>query len=134
MYGPDGLGKLSAGGHPRRLTHADQTQPKVQTGVNDAPTLDKQQQPADVAQSKQQPIDSAQSKQQVGASQEQSSQEHTQQQVRQQFSEGVQGNSVTSQAQAKSTEKADCFAVFNPPTEKEYQEVCPASTECTCLP
>lgn len=172
VYGPEGLGKLSAGGHPRHLLQADLVQPKVQTGVNDAPILDQlpvdparnmqggqqaagQQHPADLAQSQQQgaldqqqhsanlaqnkqqggldqqqhPAGLVQNKQQGGAGQEQlrqaqrSQEQHTQQQVKEQLSEGAQGSVGAGQAQAESAEKADCFASFNPPTVKEYQEV-----------
>ena len=163
VYGPEGLGKLSAGGHPRHLLQADLVQPKVQTGVNDAPILDQlpvdpaqnkqqggqqaagQQHPADLTQTKQQggvdqqqlPTDLVQNKQQGGIGQEQLSQaqrsqeQHTQQQVKEQFSEGAQGSGGAAQAQAESAEKADCFASFNPPTVKEYQEVCPALKQCS---
>ena len=119
VYGPDGLGKLSAGGHPRHLSQITEAQPKVQTGVNDAPTLQQQQ------HQQQQQVLSQNKAVQGGAAQHQLNQEqrsqeqHSQQQVKEQFSDGAKGGDGQAQQ--------DCFAAFNPPTVPEYQEVSFAS-------
>ena len=129
MYGPKGLGKLSAGGHPRHLAQAQQgrleTQP--QNGVNDVPHTQQHQdtEPVNGSSVNHEELHSQDQVKQGTFSQDQLSQvqrsqeQHSQQQVKEQFSDG----GAKGQAQAVPIRKADCFATFNPPTVQEYQEV-----------
>ena len=149
MYGPNGLGKLSAGGHPRRLAQQDQPQ-NAQTGIQDQPQKGAQVEPNRQPQVQQQQQqwdnrpDETQTPAEVVAqdqisegqiSQDQLSQvkrsqeQHSQQQVKEQFSDGSQG-AAGEAAQAVPIRKADCFATFNPPSVDEYQEVAASNSAC----
>ena len=136
MYGPKGLGKLSAGGHPRRLAQQGQSQHgqdsilqnESQDEPNRQPQAQQQQHgsPDQTQTPEQVAVQDQNSQRQVSKdqlSQTQLSQEqHSQQQVHEQFSEGAKGTAAEG-TQAVPIRKADCFAAFNPPTVEEYQEV-----------
>lgn len=144
MYGPKGLGKLSAGGHPRRLAQQDQPQNVLTGSQNESQKgtqVEPNRQPQVQQQQQQQQWDNSPDQTQTPAevvaqdqisqgrisqdqlSQVQRSQEqHSQQQVKEQFSDGAQG-AAGGATQAVPIRKADCFATFNPPTLEEYQEV-----------
>lgn len=127
VYGPKGLGKLAAGGHPRHLAQAGQGQTQQK---NDVPQMQQHQdvEPTDHS-SDQSELHSQDQVSQGAISQEQltqvqqSQEQHSQQQVKEQFLVGGNGKAGESQAQAVPIIKADCFATFNPPTVQEYQEV-----------
>ena len=130
MYGPKGLGKLSAGGHPRHLAQDYQNQ--QQKGVSDIPKMQQRQdaEPVDKTSDNQKELHTQDQVVHGTISQDQLSQvqrsqeQHTQQQVKEQFSDGVaKGAAGGGQAEAVPIRKADCFATFNPPTVQEYQEV-----------
>lgn len=132
MYGPKGLGKLSAGGHPRHLAQDYQNQNQQQKGVHDIPKMQQRQdaEPVDNTSDNQKELHTQDQVVQGAISQDQLSQvqrsqeQHTQQQVKEQFSDGVaKGVAGGAQAEAVPIRKADCFATFNPPTVQEYQEV-----------
>lgn len=163
MYGPKGLGKLSAGGHPRRLTQQDQPQNvqnslqtathKAQVEPNRQPEVQQQQQvgssnetrtPAQVVAQDLNQVSAEQTSKDELSQAQRSQEQHSQQQVKQQFSDGAQG-AAGQATQAVPIKKADCFATFNPPTVEEYQEVwsmfirvlldafCPKRTTCSCF-
>lgn len=132
VYGPKGLGKLSAGGHPRHLAQDYQNQNQQQKGVHDIPKMQQRQdaEPVDKTSDNQKELHTQDQVVQGTISQDQLSQvqrsqeQHTQQQVKEQFSDGVaKGGAGGAQAEAVPIRKADCFATFNPPTVQEYQEV-----------
>ena len=97
VYGPKGLGKLSAGGHPRHLAQDYQNQNQQQKGVHDIPKMQQRQdaEPVDNTSDNQKELHTQDQVVQGAISQDQLSQvqrsqeQHTQQQVKEQFSDGV---------------------------------------------
>ena len=147
VYGPQNLGKLSAGGHPRRLAQEQEQPQNEQNGVqmgsqNSVQAKPNQQHLTQQQQEQQQKQqDNSSDETQVSAqvvpqnqvspgqiskeqlSQVQHSQEQlSQAQVKEQTVVGGQGTAGQA-TQAVPIRRADCFATFNPPTIEEYQEV-----------
>ncbi|KAL3139931.1 hypothetical protein ABBQ38_004221 [Trebouxia sp. C0009 RCD-2024] len=150
VYGPNDLGKLTAGGHPRKLA---QQQPQheqngaqmgSQNGVQAKPNTkpqgqQQQQQPQDKNPDEETPASaqvvpqnqvshgqiSKEQLSQVQRSQEQHSQAAGQGGLKEQGMGGgsqIEGTADLA-AQAVPIRRADCFADFNPPTVEQYQEV-----------
>lgn len=152
MYGPQNLGKLSAGGHPRRLAQELEQPQNEQNGVqmgsqngvqakpNKKPLTQQQQQQQQEQQQQQQKDNISEATQasaqvfpqnqvshgQISKEQlsqvQHSQQQHSQGQVKEQAADGAQ-STAGAVTQAVPIRKADCFATFNPPSVEEYQEV-----------